>query len=134
MLERRIRPLLFAFIALFIILGPFYRQIIGGANPLFRQWQMYTDNGVGMISFRFEREIDGTWQRFDYLPTLKRHFKIRKEKRLKLNQIAAFEAIKRQMCTDYGDRALRVFAKRAHRTKGWLELNRGERVNCLKPR
>lgn len=47
------RLAVFLLILSFMALGPFYRQILGGKNNLFRQWVMFKGKGVGVVDATF---------------------------------------------------------------------------------
>ena len=117
-------------LAVFILFGPFYRQVLGGDNRLFRQWQMYGGNGMGMVSFEFERKLDGEWQAFDYLETLRGSFEIPQHRPFKFKQVKMLGSINHQMCKSFGEYPLRLFARRADREQGWVVVADGEVVPC----
>ena len=49
----KLRLALFLMILAFMALGPFYRQVLGGKNPLFRHWVMFRGKGVGIVDATF---------------------------------------------------------------------------------
>ena len=69
--RRNIRKVFFLFAVLFILLGPFYRQVLEGESFIFRPWIMFTDRGVGTFLVDFhEFKSDGTHTKIDYMEVL----------------------------------------------------------------
>jgi hypothetical protein len=48
-----LRLLAFSAIAAFIIVGPFYEQVLGQSTFVFRSWRMYSTRGLGVIDAKF---------------------------------------------------------------------------------
>lgn len=125
--QRSIRKAFFLFIVLFIFLGPFYRQVLGGTSYVFRPWIMYTDRGVGVfvVDFR-EHRANGSEVKIDYMQTLG-YGDTPHAQRLKnsknLWRITSWEhgvlRIGDQLCRALGEgRDIRVYSQRADKD-GW---------------
>lgn len=57
--QRTVRAIVFGAIFAFMLLGPFYRQVLGKRHPLFRPWTMFVNTGVGLADVRFSQQLPG---------------------------------------------------------------------------
>jgi hypothetical protein len=58
---RLLRVLIFLAVAGFMVAGPIYKQVLGGREPVFRQWTMFSRIGLGLADVRFSQRLpDGT--------------------------------------------------------------------------
>jgi hypothetical protein len=53
----RLRRAAFLLVLAFEALGPAYRQVLHGRNPLFRNWVMYRGMGYGVVDVTFRRRL-----------------------------------------------------------------------------
>jgi len=61
----------FAGILLFMVVGPFYRQVLGERAPIFRAWTMFSKASLGLADVRFsQRRRDGTLTPIDHYELL----------------------------------------------------------------
>lgn len=68
---RRLRIALFLGLAVFMLAGPVYRQLLDGGYPLFRQWTMFSQVAIGLADVRFsERGPDGRLRPLDHYRAL----------------------------------------------------------------
>ena len=64
------RVVVFSLLMLYVVFGPFYKQVLKGKSRAFRSWQMYHSRGLGICDVEFYiRHPDG---RIEYID----HFKI----------------------------------------------------------
>lgn len=122
--QRNIRKVFFLLIMLFIFLGPFYRQVLGGTSYVFRPWIMFTDRGVGIfvVDFR-ERKADGSEVRIDYMQALGYGDTPYRQRPKSLWRITNWEGgvlrIGHQLCRALGEgRDIRVYSQRSDKD-GW---------------
>ena len=65
------RAVAFALLMLYVIFGPFYKQVLKGKGNAFRSWQMYHLRGPGVCAVEFYiRHPDGRIEHIDYFKTL----------------------------------------------------------------
>jgi hypothetical protein len=123
-----LRLLAFLVIAAFIIVGPFYEQVLGQSNPVFRSWRMYSTRGLGVIDAKFYAVAEnGELRRIDRFALLDSR-PGRKFRRIRTRK--ALESTISRLCRVVGEGAdIRVIARRGTR-KGWEEVDRGERNAC----
>ena len=77
------RAVAFTLLMLYVVFGPFYKQVLNGKGDTFRAWQMYHTRGIGICDVEFYiRHPDGRIEHID-------HFKILGyDKSLKLHHSA----------------------------------------------
>ena len=94
------RAVAFTLLMLYVVFGPFYKQVLKGKSDAFRAWQMYHTRGIGVCDVEFYiRHPDG---RIEYID----HFKaLGYDKLLKLHH----------------------HSRRIRRAKGVLEVGQGMR-------
>lgn len=121
------RAVVFVAFALFIVLGPFYRQVLRGRNPAIRNWVMFNGKATGFIDARFfvrESGHDIEIDRFAVLGMEKkrgnRYWLIKNEQ--------IFESVKRQLCRRTGQ-DVRVEARISTR-RGWRDFADREESAC----
>jgi hypothetical protein len=109
---------------LFIFLGPFYRQVLGGTSYIFRPWIMFTNKGVGVyvVDFR-ERKANGSEVRIDYMQALGYGDTPHRQRPKNLWRITSWEdgvlRVGDQLCRALGEeRDIRVYARLAEKN-GW---------------
>ena len=132
-----IRRLLFGALVGFLVLGPFYRQVMGGKSPLFRNWIMFAGYGLDICTVQYEQmNEDGTLTPLNRLELLGYESLAeapRSTRRLK--SIQAAESQGRRICqrldTDKPD--VRLFARCASR-KGWRRASKGTNNLCANMR
>ena len=65
------RAVAFTLLMLYVVSGPFYKQVLKGKGNAFRAWRMYQTRGIGVCAVEFYiRHPDGRIEHIDYLKTL----------------------------------------------------------------
>ena len=65
------RAVAFTLLMLYVVFGPFYKQVLKGKGNAFRAWRMYQTRGIGVCAVEFYiRHPDGRIEHIDYLKTL----------------------------------------------------------------
>jgi hypothetical protein len=128
----KIRLAVFLLIFSFMALGPFYRQILGGKNNLFRPWVMFKGKGVGIVDATFYQVLpDGKTIQINRYEVL--GFKDPGAAPKKLKRIVGRPGtlvVVKALCEKLGDGAdVRVRSRWASR-KGWKPGFRGETNLC----
>ena len=125
-----VRTAIFFAVALFIVGGPVYRQVLGGDNILFRNWIMFSSIGLGVIEVRFERLRDDQWEDFAYVDELKRRFGVKEHRSMRLQGEKDLARTEREMCSIFPEETIRVFARMGTRSRGWVELRYVDELAC----
>jgi hypothetical protein len=120
----------FAAILALEVLGPFYRHVLHGRNPIFRNWVMYRGVGLGLVDVRFVRRLpDGGETPVDRFAAL--GYTGRADAPLDLWRIVGRDGLARvteRLCREAaGD--LRAHARLAT-NDGWEELLDGDEPLC----
>lgn len=129
--RRRARAIVFALVALWIVGGPFYRQVLGGRWEALRAWRMFHSRGIDTIEVRFERvRPDGTREPLERFAALGRS---RDDTRLAERRLVGREQLQRavrQLCGQLGAGTdLRGHARIAVEA-GWVVVEDGDRNLC----
>ncbi len=130
------RQIVFAVLALFILLGPAYRSTVSGAPPRhmrwLRGWAMYT-RLYHVCVVRYVRHDDGQETEVDRYQALRLsdHGGGRTDVRL-LENVAAVRALGERLCRATGARDLRAHARCStlKDPSGWAEALRAEENLC----
>lgn len=123
----KLRAVVFVVVAVFVVGGPFYRQVLKGRNKAFRNWVMFNGKATGFVDATFYRERAGEFIEVDRYEALgqpktpKSRYWLLKDKRV-------FERLTRVMCSKAGN-DLRVDARIATR-RGWKPLMSREEMAC----
>ena len=65
------RAVAFTLLMLYVVFGPFYKQVLKGKGNAFRAWRMYHSRGIGVCAVEFYiRQPDGRIEYIDYFKTL----------------------------------------------------------------
>jgi hypothetical protein len=130
----RLRLLAFAAVLAFQAGGPFYRHVLHGTSPIFRNWVMYRGVGFGIVDARFAvRRAGGSEAALDRFAAL--GYAGPRDAPADVWRIegrAGLRTVVRRLCerlepgTD-----LRVRARLAAQ-RGWRPLARGERNLCAR--
>ena len=65
------RAIVFTLLMLYVVFGPFYKQVLKGKSTAFRSWQMYHLRGLGICAVEFYiRHPDGRIEHIDHFKTL----------------------------------------------------------------
>ncbi len=65
------RAVVFALLMLYVVFGPFYKQVLKGRSRAFRSWQMYHTRGIDICAAEFYiRHPDGRIEHIDYFKIL----------------------------------------------------------------
>lgn len=125
------RTLMFAAIGFFMTWGPFYRHILKGRSPIFRQWRMYSGIGIGMYDARYYLQTPAGPQRINRPELLKKSFYPQERyKRLIMNP-AMLQKNSREICQAFRSSVdVRLFARIAT-MQGWKVISRGGKNICL---
>ena len=135
----RIRLVIFLSIAIFMIAGPFYRQVLGGQNKVFRSWGMFTGAegkyGVGSVDARFTQLLaDGSEIGIDRIETLgfsgKNYTKLPRNTWLIREKDGGAMEVAKRLCKRLDQISkIRVYARLATYA-GWRVQYNGNIVNC----
>ena len=67
------RVLAFTLLMLYVVFGPFYKQVLRGKGNLFRAWRMYHTRGINVCDVQFYiRHPDGRIEHIDHFQALGR--------------------------------------------------------------
>ncbi len=65
------RAVAFSLLMLYVVFGPFYKQVLKGKSDAFRAWRMYHTRGIGVCDVEFFiRHSDGRIDHIDYFKVL----------------------------------------------------------------
>ena len=65
------RAVAFTLLMLYVVFGPFYKQVLKGKGDAFRAWRMYHSRGIGICDVEFYiRHPDGRIEHIDHFKTL----------------------------------------------------------------
>lgn len=124
------RTVVFALLMLYVIFGPFYKEVLKGKSRAFRSWPMYHTRGLGVCDVQFYiRHPDGRieyinhFKVLDYDKLLKLHHHSRRIKRAK--GVLEVGQRLRQKVGEAAD--LRVNA-RIGTSEGWKTLYADKRI------
>src|SRR5688572_10962580 len=111
-----------------MLVSPLHR-VLGGRSPWLRDWLLYRDVGVGLVTARFHVVSDGGEVTVD-------RFEVLKERRGVVSPIShmrgeeGLERVCRRLCAALGPGTdLRVRARIATRT-GWADIDDGSHDRC----
>jgi hypothetical protein len=126
------RAVCFVVLAVWIIGGPIYRQVLDRPAPLLFAWHMFHKRGLDVVEARFERQLpDGRRERIDRLRAL--GFARAWDAKLERRRIVGADGLRRaiaELCAKLAPGTdLRVSARLAIR-EGWRELERGDHDVC----
>ncbi len=124
------RVLMFAALGFFIAWGPFYRHILKGRSPIFREWQMYSGIGIGLYDARYYLQTPSGPQRINRPALLKKSlYPQERYKRLIMNP-AMLQKNNREICQAFRSSVdVRLFARVAT-LKGWKTVSQGGKNIC----
>ncbi len=124
------RAVAFTLLMLYVVFGPFYKQVLKGKSDAFRAWQMYHTRGIGICDVEFYiRHLDGCIEHID-------HFKILGYDKLLKSHHSARRIMREQGVLEMGQRMrqkvgdtadLRVNARIGTRD-GWEALYVDKRI------
>ena len=129
----QLRLAAFAALAAFIVLGPFYRQVLHGEVRAFRSWRMFRGLGHDICDVRYSRVLpDGRAMDVDRYALLgvARPPNAPKDVWM-IESTGAAETLAQRLCERLPptERDLRVVARCGTRT-GWLPVSDGSRNVC----
>jgi hypothetical protein len=123
-----LRVAAFAVLAAFIVLGPFYRQVLHGELRAFRPWRMFRGLGHDICDVRYSRVLpDGRAMDVDRYTLLGVARPPHAPKEIwKITNVAAAEALAQRLCERLPPTArdLRLVARCGSRA-GWLSVSDG---------
>ena len=65
------RAVVFTLLMLYVVFGPFYKQVLKGKSDAFRAWRMYHTRGIGVCDVEFFiRHPDGRIDHIDHFKVL----------------------------------------------------------------
>ena len=124
------RVVAFTLLMLYVVFGPFYKQVLKGKSRAFRSWQMYHIRGLGICDVEFYiRHPDGRIEHIDHFKALG-YDKLRKlhhYSRRIVHEKGVLEVEKRMRQKVGGAADLRVNARIGTRD-GWKTLYVDKRV------
>ena len=120
-------------LAAFIVLGPFYRQVLHGEARYFRAWRMFQGLGKDLCDVRYlHRRPDGQTVGVDRYALLGvKRPPYAPEEVWKIEKASGAESLGRRLCERLppGERDLRRIA-RCGSDKGWQSVDDGTRNLC----
>ena len=125
----QLRAILFTSLALLILLGPFYRQVLGGDSILFRQWTMFSRIGLGSLVYTLEQRQADSWQQLPHRTALYQQFGFGRHHNLRLKGISGMEKLEQQICQLFPTSILRLNIKMATQ-HGWHILRQQHILHC----
>jgi|GEM_PF-3421863 len=122
--------------ALFVFVGPAYRQSWGGKAPMMPRWVMFSGMATGYVAVRVETSEGGgprepvPWDEF--MPRAKNHKgPVRVQRIMGDNQL---ERLATRLCRARGPNvAVFIQARQANR-RGWKNIFTGDEDQCLRQR
>ena len=131
----QLRLAAFVVILGFMVLGPCYRQVLGGGNRVFRSWQMFADVAVGVVDSTFLRRrpnaTDEVLDRFTVLG-----YAVPREAPAEVWRIVGRRGtweVAQRLCSALGPGAdVRAISRMATRA-GWEPYYRGAENLCVAP-
>ena len=67
------RATIFVLVLLYIIIGPFYKQVLHGKSDAFRSWQMFHTRGLDVCDVEFYlQHPDGRTEKINYFVIVKK--------------------------------------------------------------
>jgi len=141
----QLRLAIFVLCAAGLIGPPFYRQVLGGTDERFRNWEMFTSTGSGAIAGEFERvSPDGAHHPIDGAERLELlgHAPTKPSRRTppptwtwRIRSDAQLEQLVSRTCRSihkrYGPRQYLVMTARRATARGWETVEWGQRNACL---
>ena len=134
--RQRIRAIVFIALATFILVGPLYRQVLGGKNVLFRQWTMFSLVGTRYLDVRFSvRFPDGREQPINYRVALGFYGKDKSTIPQMVWRVRddRWEPVARLLCKRLGEDADLRLRSRVATPKGWRSFHDGAKNLCARP-
>ncbi len=123
-------------VSAFMLLGPFYTQVLGGSTQgkILRPWVMFHSRGSDMCAVTFTlRSADGAERRIDYLRELGYgSWRTSKKKYKRINSKGEAQRLARKLCRHLereGSVDLRLHLKCASED-GWEPIYLGEKNAC----
>ncbi len=130
-MTQRARLVAFGLIVAFQFGGPFYRQVLHGQNPIFKNWVMYRGVGTGLVEVTFfQRDTPQRDTPVDRFAVLGFERRTAPETLFRIAGAKGFARVTRQLCERLGPNAdLRAHAREAT-AHGWRPLARGHDNLC----
>jgi hypothetical protein len=124
--RQRLRLTVFCVIALFMILGPLYRQVLGGEHWFFRPWIMFTETGNDIVLAEFyEISADGKRARLDRFKILGYSDPDRAPRKVReIRNIDELGQVEDILCERLGPNAHIEVTARIAKRQGWQNLHR----------
>jgi hypothetical protein len=130
---RPLRALVFVLLAVFMLVGPFFPQVLGKRAPFIRQWTMFSKVGLGLADVMFSvRQPDGTYVPVDHYALLgyDRWWEAPHSLR-RIKGVEGVEKTARRLCRRLGPHAdLRARVRVAYRSGWHVELMEADRNLC----
>lgn len=130
------RTVAFLLIAIFMLIGPVYRQVMGGDNRFFRNWIMFSTIGVGIVDARFAQLMDdGSEIALDHHEILAGKYRKTRRSNIWLiqNRYGGARAVAASLCKVLGPEARIKINSRVATRIGWIRELDGEIVQCGTP-
>lgn len=129
------RAVVFVGLAIFMTVGPFYKQVLNHREPWIRAWEMFSGKGVGAVTGHFEQVAqDGSAQPLDHYALLGVPHPWDPEpppRRVWLvHGKEEFQNLVKKICRELPPRAHVRAQARIATQKGWRTLENGQRNVC----
>jgi len=131
----KLRFIVFLLITAFIVVGPLYRQVLGGDNLIFRSWTMFSGIGAGMVDARFVSvSPDGSEVLLDRYEILdlsrnKNNNNPRNSRAIQARYGGALQVAER-MCDQMAAGSVIKIHARVATKKGWKKTHEGSVLDC----
>jgi len=131
-----VRRSVFFALAVFMLAGPAYRQVLDGDNRVFRNWVMFSAIGVGLVDARFTHLTeDGSEVILNHHELLAGQYRKVRRSNIWLirNRNGGAVDVARRLCAVLDPiTSIRIESRVATR-RGWVTDVDGEIVNCGAP-
>ena len=133
---RRMRIVIFALFTSWMIMGPFYRQVLGGQNKMFRQWTMFSAIGLNLIDARFYQEHeDGSLQVLDRFSLLSgKEHDLSSRALWRIVGVRELRRVEDAICGALPPPKILKTKARIATRHGWFQLPETEQNQCLQHR
>jgi hypothetical protein len=128
---RIFRFVIFLTFSLYIVVGPFFSQVLGYDSKIFRKWVMFTDAGKNIIEVNFYLRNEGVETKIDIFTILgynSRQDAPRSLKRIKSKKEAM--RVAKRLCGKFRfKKDVRMYGRRGSRSH-WIVFADGKRNIC----
>ena len=126
-----LRGTVFFALAAIIVLGPFYRQVLGGDSEWFRAWRMFRGNSIGICDVRYERRTDQGDEPIDRFAVLGYDVWAEAPREIRSIRENKLDDVTRRICKALPGADVRVTARCAQQS-GWKTKRSPDRNACAR--